>query len=207
MTDDIPALIINYGMGNVASILNMIRFIGGEACISTSPDEVRDAPILILPGVGAFDAGIRALRETGMDGAIREAIKDNGATILGICLGMQLLMESSEEGHLPGLALVPGKVKRFQVHEHGLRVPHMGWNTVQPTRSSKLFDSSAEEYRFYFVHAYHVECDDPQDVTGLTHYGYDFTSSFERGRVLGVQFHPEKSHRFGMALLKRFLEM
>lgn len=194
-------------MGNVASVLNIIRFIGGDARISTSPEEVRDASILILPGVGAFDAGISSLHETGMDKAIHEAVSDNGATILGICLGMQLLMDSSEEGHLPGLALVPGKVKRFKVHEHGLRVPHMGWNTVQPTRSSKLFDSSAEECRFYFVHSYHVECDDPQDVTGVTHYGYDFTSAFERGQVLGVQFHPEKSHRFGMALLKRFLEM
>lgn len=207
MINNTPAIIINYGMGNVASVLNMIRFIGGDARISTSPEELRDASTLILPGVGAFDAGIRSLRETGMDNAIREAVSDNGATLLGICLGMQLLMESSEEGHLPGLALVPGKVKRFQVHEYGLHVPHMGWNTVQPIRSSKLFDANAEEYRFYFVHSYHVECEDPQDVAGITHYGYDFTSAFERGRVLGVQFHPEKSHRFGMALLKRFLEM
>lgn len=207
MTDNPPAIIINYGMGNVASVINMIRFIGGEAHISTSSNDVRHASTLILPGVGAFDAGIHALRETGMDEVIREAVLDNGATLLGICLGMQLLMESSEEGHLPGLGLVPGKVKRFQVSHYGLRIPHMGWNTVQSVSPSKLFDSKIEEQRFYFVHSYHVECDNLQDITGVTHYGYDFTSAFEHGRVFGVQFHPEKSHRFGMALLKRLLEV
>lgn len=202
-----PATIINYGMGNCGSVLNMIRFIGGEAHLSASPDEVRSANTLILPGVGAFDAGITALRETGMDAAIHEAVTKNGASLLGICLGMQLLMESSEEGNLPGLSMVPGKVKRFQLQDLKLRVPHMGWNEVQPVRSSTLFDSNTEEYRFYFVHSYYVECDDPEDIVGITHYGHDFTSAFEHGRVLGVQFHPEKSHRFGMVLLKRFLEV
>jgi glutamine amidotransferase len=205
MTDKNFATIINYGMGNVASVLNMIRFIGGEARISTSPDEVRHSSSLILPGVGAFDAGIRSLRETGMDEAIHEAVTDNSATLLGICLGMQLLMESSEEGYLTGLGLVPGRVERFQVHDQGLRVPHMGWNTVQPTRTSRLFDSNAKEQRFYFVHSYYVKCEDPQDVACITEYGYNFTSVIEHGRVLGVQFHPEKSHRFGMALLRRFI--
>ena len=161
MTDKNPAIILTYGMGNVASVLNMSRFIGGDVHISTSPDEVRHASTLILPGVGAFDAGIRALRETGMDSAINKAVSDNDATLLGICLGMQLLMESSEEGHLPGLGLVPGRVKRFQVHEHGLRVPHMGWNSVRPVHDSELFDEKAEDYRFYFVHSSHVECDKP----------------------------------------------
>lgn len=200
-----PALIINYGMGNVASVANMVRYIGGEARISTSPDEVRAAPILILPGVGAFDAGIRSLRETGMDTAIHEAVTDNSATLLGICLGMQLLMDSSEEGQLPGLGLVPGRVKRFQVHEQGLRVPHMGWNTVQPARSSSLFEPTVNEHRFYFVHSYHVECDEQEDIAGVTQYGYDFTSAIEHDNICGVQFHPEKSHRFGMRLFKHFL--
>ena len=202
-----PVTIINYGMGNCGSVVNMIRFIGGEARLSNSPDDVRTADKLILPGVGAFDAGMKALRETGMDVAIREAVTKRGASLLGICLGMQLLTESSEEGNLPGLALVPGRVKRFDVHSFGLRVPHMGWNEVQPVRSSVLLDPNDEEHRFYFVHSYHVECDDPRDVSGITHYGYDFTSAFEHDQVLGVQVHPEKSHRFGMALLKRFLEV
>jgi glutamine amidotransferase len=205
MTKIPPVLIINYGMGNVASVANMVRYIGGEARISTSPDEVRTAPLLIIPGVGAFDAGIRALRETGMETAIHEAVTENGATLLGICLGMQLLMDSSEEGRLPGLRLVPGSVKRFQVHEKGLCVPHMGWNTVQPARSSRLFDPTFNEHRFYFVHSYHVECDEPEDIAGVTQYGYDFSSAFEHGNICGVQFHPEKSHRFGMRLFKYFL--
>ncbi len=206
MTSKTPVIIVNYGMGNIASVLNMIRYIGCEARISASPDDVKDASILILPGVGAFDAGMKALRETGMAAAIHEAVTENGATILGICLGMHLLMESSEEGNLPGLALVPGKVKRFQVHNLGLRVPHMGWNEVHPVCSSRLFDLSPKKQRFYFVHSFHPACDDPEDTISVTHYGYDFISAFERDQVLGVQFHPEKSHKFGMALLKRYLE-
>ena len=205
MVDKAP-IIINYGMGNIASVQNMVRFIGGKARVSTSPGEVREANSLILPGIGSFDAGMSALHETGMDAAILEAVTEHGTPLLGICLGMQLLMESSEEGNLPGLGLVPGKVKRFLVRDTGLRVPHMGWNEVQPVRSSMLFDLSAEEHRFYFVHSYYVECGDPGDIIGITRYGHDFTSAFEHGRVLGVQFHPEKSHRFGMALFKRFLE-
>lgn len=194
-------------MGNLASVQNMIRHIGSSAHISSSPEEVVDAKLLILPGVGSFDKGIDALREKGLDQAIIEAVTKNNASILGICLGMQLLMDSSEEGQLPGLGLVPGRVKRFQVHEQGLRVPHMGWNTVQPPRSSKLFDSAISEYRFYFVHSYHVECDEPEDIAGVTRYGYDFTSVFEHDNICGVQFHPEKSHTFGMRLFKRFLEV
>ena len=192
-------------MGNIASVLNMIHFVGGEARLSISPDEVREAQTLILPGIGSFDAGIKALRDTGMDVAIHEAV-DRGATILGICLGMQLFMDSSEEGRLPGLGLVPGNVKRFQVLDLGLRVPHMGWNVVRPARASILFDPGPDEQRFYFVHSYYVDCDDSRDVTGVTQYGHAFTSSLERGRVIGVQFHPEKSHRFGMNLFKRLME-
>lgn len=205
MSTKAPAIIVNYGMGNVASVVNIIRHIRGEARISDSPDEVRKASTLILPGVGAFDAGMKSLCGMGLHKAIMEAVSDNGATVLGICLGMQLLMESSEEGQLPGLGLVPGRVRRFDSQKCGLRVPHMGWNTVRPLRSSRLFNLNGEEYRFYFVHSYHVECKDPGDVIGITHYGYDFASAFERGQIFGVQFHPEKSHRFGMTLLKRFL--
>jgi imidazole glycerol-phosphate synthase subunit HisH len=199
-------LIIDYGMGNLGSVLNMIRRVGGDARASSSVEEVRSAERMILPGVGAFDAGASALRKAGLDEAIRDAVRHNGALLLGICLGMQLLLESSEEGTLPGLALAPGRVRRFQVEGQGLRVPHMGWNVVRPIRPSKLLDVGDEEQRFYFVHSYFAECDDSADVAGVTHYGHDFTSALERERVFGVQFHPEKSHRFGMAVLKRFLE-
>jgi imidazole glycerol-phosphate synthase subunit HisH len=127
--------------------------------------------------------------------------------MLGICLGMQLLLEGSEEGSARGLGLVRGRVRRFRPPSGDLRVPHMGWNVVRPVRHSMLFERDGpEEQRFYFVHSYYVECEDPQDVAGVTQYGHEYTSALEHGRVLGVQFHPEKSHRYGMALLKRFAD-
>jgi glutamine amidotransferase len=200
-----PVIVVDYGVGNIASVLKMIRFVGGDAQASSSPEVVRDARMLVLPGVGSFDAGMTALNNTGMDAAVKEAVA-SGATILGICLGMQLFMESSEEGTLSGLGLVRGRVMRFHVENQNLRVPHMGWNNVRPPRPSRIFEMNTEGQRFYFVHSYYVECDEPQDVAGVTHYGRDFTSAIEHdGRVIGVQFHPEKSHRFGMNLFRRLL--
>ena len=199
-------LILDYGMGNVASVANMIRRIGVEARLTSSPEEVRSADKLILPGVGSFDAGVKALTASSLDVAVKEAVIQRGASLLGICLGMQLLFESSEEGELPGLALVPGSVKRFQLSDQGLRVPHMGWNVVRPSRASRLFDPEGEEQRFYFVHSYYAACRDQADACAVAHYGHDFTCAVERGNIMGVQFHPEKSHRFGLALLKRFAE-
>jgi glutamine amidotransferase len=205
MEEKSPVTVIDYGVGNIASVLNMIRFVGGDAVASASPDVVREARMLILPGVGSFDAGMTALHNTGMDSAVKDAAA-RGATILGICLGMQLFMESSEEGTLPGLGLVRGRVKRFQLEDTSLRVPHMGWNVVRPARPSRIFDMTAEEQRFYFVHSYYVECDDAADIAGFTQYGMDFTSAIEHdGHIIGVQFHPEKSHRFGMNLFRRLL--
>ena len=197
--------ILDCGMGNVAAVANMVRRIGGEATLSADPEQVRSARRLILPGVGAFDAGVAALRERGLDAAIAEAV-GQGAELLGICLGMQLLFESSEEGSQPGLALVPGTVRRLRAAEHGLRVPHMGWDQVRPTRASRLFAADGAEQRFYFVHSFYPECRDQGDVAAVATYGHDFACAVARGSVLGVQFHPEKSHRFGMALLRRFVE-
>ena len=200
-----PVIVVDYGVGNIASVLKMIRFVGGDAQASSSPEVVRDARMLVLPGVGSFVAGMTALNKTGMDAAVKEAVA-SGATILGICLGMQLFMESSEEGTLSGLGLVRGRVMRFHVENQNLRVPHMGWNIVRPPRPSRIFEMNTEDQRFYFLHSYYVECDEPQDVAGVTHYGRDFTSAIEHdGRVIGVQFHPEKSHRFGMNLFRRLL--
>jgi len=206
MTSKTPIIIIDYDLGNIASVLNMIRYIGGEARISASPDEIKSADKLILPGVGSFDAGMTNLKERRLDKAILDSIKIRKAMILGICLGMQLLMESSQEGTLPGLALVPGKVKKFQVLNQGLRIPHMGWNIVKPKGSSILFQPDQPEQRFYFVHSYYADCSNEQDISATTNYGFPFTSAFEHERILGVQFHPEKSHKYGMELLRKFIE-
>jgi imidazole glycerol-phosphate synthase subunit HisH len=195
--------IVTAGIGNVGSVRNMLARLGYTATITDDPAQTLAAKKLILPGVGAFDAGMAALRARGLDMAVRRAVLDNGAQLLGICLGMQLLLESSEEGRDRGLGLVPGRVHRF---ENGrLRVPHMGWNVVKPTRDSTLLSLDAPEQRFYFVHSYYAECADPGDVAGTTSYGTEFVSVIEHGRVRGVQFHAEKSHRFGMALLDRFV--
>lgn len=198
-------VIVDYGMGNIASVENMIRKVGGEAKLSSSPAEVRSAAKLVLPGVGSFDPGMRALGERSLDAAVREAANAHGAYVLGICLGMQLLFDSSEEGSLPGLALVSGDVRRFRPAAPGLRVPHMGWNVARPTRATRLFSPGAEESRYYFVHSFHARCAREEDVSAVTTYGYDFACAVERGNVMGVQFHPEKSHRFGMALFRRFI--
>lgn len=200
-------IVIDYAMGNSGSVLNMIRKVGGEAIVTADPATIASADKLVLPGVGAFDAGVRAMQSGGIADALCHAVVTRKVPLLGICLGMQLMMESSEEGTLPGLALVPGKVRRFTLESQGLRVPHMGWNTVRRAKPCALLEDAEEEQRYYFVHSYYVECGNEGDVCGITHYGHDFASAFERGKLMGVQFHPEKSHRFGMALFRRFVSL
>lgn len=196
--------LIDYGMGNIGSVANMIRYLGGQSRVTADPQDIAGAAKLILPGVGSFDAGMNALRKSGLDEAVKTAVTHNGAKLLGICLGMQLLLESSEEGEVTGLGLVPGRSRRLTT-EGRWRVPHMGWNRVTPVRASTLFDAGAEEQRFYFVHSYFAECDEEGDACAVSDYGRRFVSALERGNVMGVQFHPEKSHQYGMALLRRFL--
>jgi glutamine amidotransferase len=195
--------IIDYGMGNIASVANMIRHAGGASTITGDPAAVAAADKLILPGVGHFEAGMAALRKTGLDEGVQQAVR-NGATLLGICLGMQLLLRGSEEGSTPGLSLVAGQAHRFRA-DAGLRVPHMGWSVTRPVRASRLFELNGEEQRFYFVHSYYAKCDEERDVAAVTDYGQPFVSAYEHENVMGVQFHPEKSHRFGLALFRRFL--
>lgn len=198
-------VIADYGMGNIESIANMVRKAGGSSLISGDPEVLAQADKLVLPGVGAFDKGMTALAQTGIKAAVYEAA-NRGAGLLGICLGMQLLMDGSEEGGLPGLGLVPGQVRLFP-RGQGLKVPHMGWNRVHPTKDSVLFKKSGEEsQRFYFVHSFYANCAEASDVAATTHHGFEFVSAFSRNNILGVQFHPEKSHRFGMALIRRFLD-
>lgn len=201
--------IVDYGLGNLGSVENMLRHLGVATNRSGEPEVVRDASKLLLPGVGAFDRGMRNLRDSGLVAALDEAVRQRGVPLLGICLGMQLLMERSEEGDEPGLGWIQGGVQRF-VFPSGneqLKVPHMGWNTVRALRPSPLLDKLPQASRFYFVHAFHVTPERPEDVILQASYGLEFAAGIARDNVYGVQFHPEKSHRFGMRLLESFAEL
>lgn len=199
-------VILEYGMGNVGSVLNMLRRVGADACLSSDPEDVRRADKLILPGVGAFDAGMRNLKERGLLEVLEESVLRRGVPLLGLCLGMQLMTRGSEEGTLPGLGWLPADTVRFQSEGvPNLKVPHMGWNSLRATRRSALLRDLQPEARFYFVHSYHVICDDPDDVAAWTFHGYQFAAVVDKGRLVGTQFHPEKSHRFGMQLLHNFV--
>ena len=196
--------IIDYGMGNVGSIRNMLRKLGAPAVITRNAAEIRAAEKIILPGVGAFDRGMSNIADLKLLPLLEEAALERRIPVLGICLGMQLLFERSEEGRHAGLGWIPGQVVRFRPNGTSLKVPHMGWNAVAVQRESTLFSGLAEGARFYFVHSYHVECAD-EFVLAETHHGYDFVSSVANGNIAGTQFHPEKSHRFGLQLLKNFV--
>ena len=204
-------IIVDYGMGNLNSIKNMIKKIGGSAEISSDRAAIKDATKLILPGVGAFDNGMRNLKEKGMIDLLGDKVLNERTPILGICLGMKLFTNRSEEGVLPGLGWIEAETKRFDFdpNPNRLKIPHMGWNIVEPVDSSDLFRgfSEQEEARFYFVHSYHVVCQNPQNVLASANYGFDFTCSVRNGNIFGTQFHPEKSHRFGMKLTQNFLDI
>ena len=200
-------IIIDYGMGNLGSILNMLKKIGAEAIISSSPQDISRADKLILPGVGAFDAGLKNLDERGLIPVLQNLVIKKKIPILGICLGMQLMTKSSEEGSRPGLGWIDATTVRFKCgkEEQNLKIPHMGWNVIQWRKESVLFKDMPEEPRFYFVHSYHAVCNDKEDILATTNYGYDFVSAFQKGNIIGVQFHPEKSHKFGMQVLRNFI--
>lgn len=198
--------IVDCGIGNVGSVLNMLRKIGVAALVSRDPEVVGSADKVVLPGVGAFDHGMTRLHESGLVPTLARRVLDEGVPLLGICLGLQMLTRGSEEGSCPGLAWLPARTVRFSFDApqlKTLKVPHMGWNTVQGTVANS-WPSLRDNPRFYFVHSYHVECDSERDVLATAHYGYEFAVAVRRGSVAGVQFHPEKSHRFGMAILRDF---
>lgn len=194
-------------MGNLGSIANMVIKAGGRARASSAPDELAQARKIILPGVGHFDRGMEALRARGFIDVLRERVLGARVPVLGICLGMQLMCKSSEEGTEPGLGWIDAEVIGFDKQaKPELKIPHMGWNVVRATKPSSFFDESpAEPPRFYFVHSYYVRCNDRSDVLTETPYGGQFCSAFERDNIVGVQFHPEKSHVYGMEFVRRFL--
>lgn len=199
--------IVSAGLGNVKSVKRMIDHIGGEADLVEIPHVLKDYSHVILPGVGAFDHGMTLLGEAGWDAEIVKCARERGQVVMGICLGMQLLCRGSEEGVKPGLGLIGGDVKRLESQNgERIKVPHIGWSVTQATQASPLFDRDNEELRYYFVHSYSAHLDEEADVYARVDYGGPMVASIGRDNVMGVQFHPEKSHRFGMALLGKFLK-
>ena len=217
--------IVDYRMGNLASVINAFEKTGASVRLESDPQKLSAYDKLILPGVGAFGDAMTHLQSNGMDEAVKE-FAASGRALLGICLGMQLLFESSEEfGDHEGLGLIPGKVVAFDEtkFDHPLKVPHMGWNeifqtssdqrTVRPTEgtsalgvSSELFSDLPNDFYLYFVHSYHAECDD-RYVIGKTHYGYEFVSAVQNGNIYGIQPHPEKSHKNGLKIIENFIKL
>ena len=193
--------IINYGTGNVGSIYNMLRRIGSEAKICTRPDELKSCKKIILPGVGSYDNAVNKLKSTRLFDCIINKVK-SGTPFLGICLGMQILGTKSEEGKLTGLNLIPGEVIKFPDYIVQ-RVPHMGWNTVK-FKENPLVKNLNDENKFYFVHRYIFVPDNPAHTAGNSKYGLEFSSFIKKDNIYGVQFHPEKSHKYGMLFLENF---
>lgn len=202
-------VIVDYSMGNVGSIRRMLSKIGVESVLSRDPDEILAAEKLILPGVGAFDAGLERLDAFGLRRVLGKAVLEDLTPVLGICLGMQLLFERSEEGSRRGLGWMPGVVERFDFQKcgNGHKVPHMGWNRVQPRSGAALFASLDAQSRFYFVHSYFAKPKEETDIAAECNHGATFCCAVSRGNIHGAQFHPEKSHRYGLQLLKNFTSL
>ena len=200
-------VIVDYQTGNIGSIRNMLARIGHSSIISNHPSEIASATKIILPGVGAFDYGMNKLAELNLLDILNKKILADRIPVLGICLGAQLMCESSEEGRLNGLGWIPGRVKKFPAESEKKRiiVPHMGWDYVHPLRESKLF-ANLKNPRFYFAQSYFIHCSQAQQVITENRHGVSFHSSFEKDNIVGVQFHPEKSHIFGKELLRNFIE-
>lgn len=201
--------VIDYGLGNVQAFLTLYKRLGVDAMPARTAEDLASARKLILPGVGAFDHAIELLGQSGMRPTLERLVQEEKVPVLGICVGMQILASASDEGGLPGLGWVPGRVRAFQGHPKSaeLPLPHMGWNDVLPSESSALFAGLQSDARFYFLHSYYFECDDPSHASATAGYGLDFNCAVSAGHVHGVQFHPEKSHRFGAQLLKNFAEL
>ena len=199
-------VVVDYGVGNRGSITNMLRRLGVDAVVSSEHEDIRKASRIILPGVGSFDRGMRNLRSRGLVEVLEEVVLGDRVPILGICLGMQLLALGSEEGSLPGLRWIAADVVKFDFKDQPqpLPVPHMGWNTVRMTRHTSLLDARSELW-FYFLHSYHVQCHHQTDVLGVSTYGQEFVCAVQKANIFGVQFHPEKSLRYGLSVLRGFI--
>lgn len=201
--------IVDYGMGNIGSVVGALGFLGAEPNVTSEPDDVKSSHILLLPGVGSFRKAMEKLRQTGLDQAILEAVKTRGSRILGICLGMQLLgSHSTEDGETNGLELIPNRVDRFTPEELGKnKIPHIGFNNVRFSERKGLFSQLPEMADFYFVHSYRMLKEQLEGRTATCDYGIEFLAGFDNGNICGTQFHPEKSQTNGLILLKNFIGM
>lgn len=200
--------IVDYNMGNLASVINAFTKVGADATLESDPEKLHLYDKLILPGVGAFGDAMEHLKENSMDEAVKNFAASN-KPLLGICLGMQLLFESSEEfGATQGLGLIPGKVVAFDKNkfDHPLKVPHMGWNELFVQKETAIFESMPKDFYLYFVHSYHAVCEDKYAI-GKTHYGYEFVSAVQNGNIYGIQPHPEKSHDNGLKMIENFVKL
>ena len=201
--------IIDYGLGNVQAFENMYKRLGFEVTRAKSADNLENAKKLILPGVGAFDHAIDLLNASGMRDTLENLVIAKKAPVLGICVGMQILANSSDEGMREGLGWIPGKVHSFNSHELGNNypLPHMGWNDVIPSNGSPLFKGMEEKSRFYYLHSFYFECESTGHSAAKSSYGIEFDAAVQNNNIFGVQFHPEKSHHWGAQLLKNFAEL
>jgi len=196
--------IVDYGMGNLGSVLNMFKKIGVASKIASDLKEIKAATKLLIPGVGSFDKAMQKINSSGIKKVLDQKVLVEETPILGICLGMQLLTNSSEEGTEIGLGYINASGKKFVFSDNKMKVPHMGWNIVKKSTSSLLTQDFEEGSRFYFVHSYYVEVENQENSILKTIYGLEFDSAIQHKNVYGVQFHPEKSHKFGMKLLDNF---
>lgn len=201
--------IINYNAGNIKSIQNMLKRIGAKSCISSDANEIAQAEKLILPGVGHYDYGMKNLNQSGLIEILNIKVTQEKTPLLGICLGAQLLGNKSEEGTEKGLGWIDLDVVKFDKLKitENLKIPHMSWNEINIKKPSKLMEGLTNEARFYFVHSYHIKTNNKEDELTTSNYGYEFVSAVEKENIFGVQFHPEKSHKYGMKLLDNFVNL
>jgi imidazole glycerol-phosphate synthase subunit HisH len=201
--------IVDYGLGNVRAFANVYNRLNIPVIIAKKAEHLEKATKIVLPGVGAFDHAMQRLGQSGMRDILDEMVLHRKVTVLGICVGMQMLARSSEEGILPGLGWIDAEVKKFDFsgYGHTVYVPHMGWNDVKVKISNGLFKKQDNDGRFYFLHSYYVVCSNNDNIIGVTNYGGEFVSAVNSGNIYGVQFHPEKSHQWGIQLLKNFADL
>jgi imidazole glycerol-phosphate synthase subunit HisH len=201
--------IVDYGLGNVRAFLNVYKSLGIPAAVARVESDLDESSRVILPGVGSFDHAMELLQQSGMLNALTALVLTQRVPVLGICVGMQMLAQHSEEGRLPGLGWIRGSVRKFDAEAGGarLRLPHMGWNDVTPAHPCSLFAGLEREARFYFLHSYHFCCEDRDDILAEAEYGGRFVCAVQAANIYGVQFHPEKSHQYGERLLKNFGEL